>query len=140
MSEPDLYAALNLERTAEHIEIVRAYRRLMRKYHPDTRTSNAGRDSHKAEDRRLQLIMEAYSVLADPVRRAEYDRRIQRRRGIPQDAVQPPVYDSDVPDPAASIWFYYPPSDDVTWLFPPASLRYERARSQGGWVFRWLQR
>lgn len=64
----DYYAALGVERSAPVEEIKQAYRRLAKKYHPDV---NAG--SRQAEER-FKEISEAYHVLSDAKRRAEYDR------------------------------------------------------------------
>lgn len=63
----DLYATLELDKTASADEIKANYRRLAMRWHPDR---NAG--SAEAEER-FKRISEAYSVLSDPQRRAEYD-------------------------------------------------------------------
>jgi len=67
--EPDLYAVLGVARTAPADEITRAYHRLVRHHHPDAHPEAT--PSHQA----LQDVLEAYAVLRDPVRRADYDRR-----------------------------------------------------------------
>jgi molecular chaperone DnaJ len=64
----DFYALLGLNRAASRAEIVRAYRRLARRYHPGV---NPG-DSVAAE--RYRLIQNAYDILADVERRQDYDR------------------------------------------------------------------
>jgi molecular chaperone DnaJ len=63
----DLYKTLGVERKASADEIKKAYRKLARKYHPDT-NKDAG-----AEDR-FKEISEAYDVLSDPEKRKKYDR------------------------------------------------------------------
>ncbi|WP_133977659.1 J domain-containing protein [Kribbella voronezhensis] len=68
---PDLYAILGVPATASDDELDRAFRRLVRRLHPDTRTSS-GPDA--AADQRLQEILAAYDCLRDPVRRAAYNR------------------------------------------------------------------
>lgn len=138
MSEHDLYAVLKLERTAERIEVVRAYRRLMRKYHPDTRASGHWTEN-KAGDRQLQLVMEAYAVLADPVRRAEYDQRTQPRSGASRDLVRPVPNRPHAQDSAAFFRFYDVPPEETTWLLPPAGFRYRRMAALEELIFRWLQ-
>lgn len=65
--EKDYYKALGVAKTAKPAEIKTAYRKLARKYHPD---SNQG--DTKAEER-FKEISEAYSVLSDEKRRKEYD-------------------------------------------------------------------
>lgn len=70
----DYYAILGVPPTADAEEIKRAYRALVRKVHPDARLE-AGTSFL------FRLVHEAYSVLSDPDRRSEYDRRWQARRG-----------------------------------------------------------
>ncbi|NRQ31313.1 DnaJ domain-containing protein [Nonomuraea sp. NN258] len=62
-----LYVLLGVTRAATQDDITRAYRRLARQLHPDVNP-----DPKVA--RRFQEIGEAYHVLSDPRRRAEYDR------------------------------------------------------------------
>ncbi|MDR5676406.1 MAG: molecular chaperone DnaJ [Armatimonadota bacterium] len=71
----DYYEVLNVPRDASLEEIKAAYRRLAREYHPDVR-----KDDPQAEER-FKEINEAYQVLSDPQKRAEYDRL--GRRGTP---------------------------------------------------------
>src|SRR5258705_10252693 len=63
----DYYEILGVSRDASPEEIRRAYRALARKHHPDV-NKEAG-----AEDR-FKEISEAYEVLRDPEKRAQYDR------------------------------------------------------------------
>src|ERR1700758_733841 len=65
--EKDYYKALGVAKTAKPAEIKSAYRKLARKYHPDSNQGDA-----KAEER-FKEISEAYSVLSDEKRRKEYD-------------------------------------------------------------------
>lgn len=64
--ERDYYADLGVSNTASKAEITKAYRKLARKYHPD---SNPG---PKAEEK-FKAISSAYSVLKDPETRQSYD-------------------------------------------------------------------
>ena len=66
MSEGDYYEILGVSRNAEEKEIKKAYRNLARKYHPDV-CKEAG-----AEEQ-FKKINEAYSVLSDSQKRAQYD-------------------------------------------------------------------
>jgi len=75
---PDFYAILGMEPSATQVEISRAYRALLRRYHPDTRSSPD--EPHRAaSDAALQHVIAAYAVLHDPLRRAEYDRTATSR-------------------------------------------------------------
>lgn len=70
MEYRDYYEILGVERDATQDEIKRAYRKLVRKYHPDV---NAGPDAAAAEQT-FKDVGEAYEVLQDPEKRAAYDR------------------------------------------------------------------
>jgi len=63
----DYYELLGIDRRAGHSELRRAFRRLALKWHPD----RAG-ESATAMFRKIHA---AYTVLADPMSRAAYDRR-----------------------------------------------------------------
>ncbi|QBE67119.1 DnaJ C-terminal domain-containing protein [Pseudoduganella lutea] len=66
MEYKDYYAALGVPKTANADEIKAAYRKLVRKYHPDvSKEANA--------DARTKELNEAYGVLGDPEKRAAYD-------------------------------------------------------------------
>ncbi|WP_322794989.1 DnaJ domain-containing protein, partial [Tepidiforma sp.] len=68
MSRPrDYYAELEVAATASLEEIRAAYRRLARAHHPDTNPDPAAAE-------RMRRLNEAWEVLRDPVRRADYDR------------------------------------------------------------------
>ena len=64
MSNKDYYTILGVERGASKDEIKKAFRKLAHQYHPD----KAGGD-----ESRFKEIGEAYAVLSDDKRRAEYD-------------------------------------------------------------------
>ncbi|MBN2205992.1 MAG: molecular chaperone DnaJ [Candidatus Aminicenantes bacterium] len=57
-----------MERTASVAEIKKAYRKLARKYHPDLNPGDKGAEA------RFKEIQEAYAVLSDAKKRAQYDR------------------------------------------------------------------
>jgi molecular chaperone DnaJ len=66
-SRKDLYKVLGVSRDASQEDIKRAYRKLVRKYHPD---ANPG---DKEAEQRFKAINEAYEVLGDPQKRRQYD-------------------------------------------------------------------
>jgi len=61
------YEILGVSREATQEEIKRAYRRLARQHHPDVNPGDGG-----AEDR-FKEVVEAYEILCDDNRRAQYD-------------------------------------------------------------------
>lgn len=65
----DYYATLGISKTATDEEIKKAYRGLAKKYHPD---AYSGNDKAAAEEK-FKEINEAYSVLSDKQKRAQYD-------------------------------------------------------------------
>lgn len=66
-AEKDYYATLGVSKTASPDEVKKAYRKLARTLHPDKNPGDA-----KAEAR-FKEVSEAYDVLSDPKRKAEYD-------------------------------------------------------------------
>lgn len=63
----DYYKILGVDKKASAADIKKAYRKLARKYHPDVNPGNT------AAEERFKKISDAYSVLSDPKKRAEYD-------------------------------------------------------------------
>jgi curved DNA-binding protein CbpA len=68
---PDPYTILGVAPDATDDDLDRAFRSLVRKLHPDTRTPS---ELDAAADQRLQELLTAYATLRDPIRRAAYDR------------------------------------------------------------------
>ena len=67
MQYKDYYKTLGVEKSATADEIKKAYRTLVKKYHPD---KNQG--DKKAEDK-FKEVSEAYEVLGDAEKRSKYD-------------------------------------------------------------------
>ena len=75
MSTRDPYEALGVKPDASPDEIKKAYRKLAKKYHPDS----TGGD--KSKEDRFKEISTAYDIVGDPEKRAKYD--TMRRQGFP---------------------------------------------------------
>ena len=65
--EKDYYAVLGVNKDSPAKEITKTYRKLARKYHPDTNPNNA------SAEEKFKDISAAYDVLGDESRRREYD-------------------------------------------------------------------
>ncbi|MGH1526340.1 DnaJ C-terminal domain-containing protein [Leifsonia sp. L25] len=65
--DKDFYKVLGVSKDVSEAELKKTYRKLARKYHPD---SNPG---DTAAEAKFKEISEAYSVLSDPEERKEYD-------------------------------------------------------------------
>lgn len=67
MSKRDYYDILGLSKGASEAEIKKAYRQMALKYHPD---KNPG---DKAAEEKFKEAADAYGILSDPQKRAQYD-------------------------------------------------------------------
>ena len=65
--DKDFYKTLGVSKEVSDADLKKTYRKLARKYHPDSNQGDA-----KAEAK-FKEISEAYSVLSDPEQRTEYD-------------------------------------------------------------------
>src|SRR5687768_11676012 len=65
--EKDYYAALGVPKDADTAAIKKAYRKLATELHPDKNPGNSDAEA------RFKDVSEAYDVLSDTKRRAEYD-------------------------------------------------------------------
>ena len=67
MADQDYYAVLGVARNASEEDIRRAFRRMAMEYHPD-------RNKNADAEEKFKEINEAYQVLSDANKRAQYDR------------------------------------------------------------------
>ncbi len=82
MEFKDYYSVLGVESGADEKAIKAAYRRLARKYHPDVSKEPNAEENFKS-------VSEAYEVLGNAERRAQYD-RLRASGYRPGDSYQPP--------------------------------------------------
>jgi len=82
MEFKDYYSILGVQPDADSKEIKTAYRKLARKYHPDM-------NPEKGAEERFKEVAEAYEVLKDAGRRAEYD-ELRQYRGQGGGGFEPP--------------------------------------------------
>lgn len=68
MAKKDYYELLGVKKNAAEEEIKKSYRKLALKYHPDRNPGN------KEAEEKFKRINEAYAVLSDKNKRAQYDR------------------------------------------------------------------
>src|SRR3954467_12534568 len=67
MAKRDYYEVLGVSKSASADEIRKAHRKLVRQYHPDVNKNN------KAAEDKFKEVQEAYDVLSDQAKRANYD-------------------------------------------------------------------
>lgn len=72
--QQDYYATLGVSSTATIADIKRAYRRLVRQYHPDAQ------EAPKSTSLLFRLVQDAYDVLSDPEKRNQYDQARRRHK------------------------------------------------------------
>jgi molecular chaperone DnaJ len=66
MSTKDYYKTLGIERNASEDDVKKAYRKLVRKYHPDT-------NKDETAEAKMSEINEAYTVISNKEKRTSYD-------------------------------------------------------------------
>lgn len=74
----DYYAILEIPENADGQEIKKAYRKLVKKYHPDA----AGKDAAKQKqlEKMYAILQEAYECLGDEEKRKRYDEARKRQK------------------------------------------------------------
>lgn len=82
--EKDYYAILGVEKNADGEAIKKRYRKLARELHPDKTKGD------KTLEERFKAVSEAYDILSDDKKRAEYDqaRTLYQQGGIPNGGFQ----------------------------------------------------
>ena len=95
-SDLDPYKTLQVDPEAEDEVIAAAYRRLARKYHPDTAPDPAGRTPASG---RMTALNAAWELIGDPERRAAFDRRRAVRAALSRRASDDPAEPVRRPSP-----------------------------------------
>ena len=82
--EKDYYAILGVEKSADGDAIKKRYRKLARELHPDKTKGD------KTLEERFKAVSEAYDILSDEKKRAEYDqaRALFQQGGVPNGGFQ----------------------------------------------------
>ena len=102
----DPYSVLGVSADASQRDIARAYRRAVQHAHPDTHPHD------RAAAARFRALTDAYELLGDPDRRADYD----RGRSAQEPSRQPPLARAHVargPDGLARLSCWAPTSSQL---------------------------
>jgi curved DNA-binding protein CbpA len=91
---PDAYKTLQVDPEADDEVIVAAYRRLARKYHPDTA-------EHEDAAVRMAAINAAWDLIGTPAKRAAYDRERDAQARTRESGADPHPGPTDAQAPAA---------------------------------------
>jgi hypothetical protein len=92
------YDLLGVKPGATHAQIRSAYRVLAQLFHPD-RLQQLKPEAREFAEERLKALNQAYEVLGDPARRADYDARLSAAEARP--APHPPASRRAPPEPYA---------------------------------------
>src|SRR5216684_833399 len=88
----DYYALLEIAPTSSADEVKRAFRSQIARYHPD-KVQHLGKEFQAMAADRAAELTEAYRILSDVGRRAEYDRAVEEAGGAaaPAAVAEPPA-------------------------------------------------
>jgi len=92
------FEVLGISRASGEAEVKEAYFRLARRFHPDAHHSGALSDLRDTLEAVFIQLGEAYEILRDPRRRAEYEERLGRQRAAA--ASEPPAPAPPAGEPA----------------------------------------
>ena len=82
--DPTYYSLLGVDPSATGVHVRAAFTPLARRFHPDALTRSVP-EARELAPRLFAEIMEAFRVLSDPFRRAEYDRALRAGTASPID-------------------------------------------------------
>ena len=84
-----LYDILEVSRKASKEIIEKAYKTLAKKYHPDLQMTE---EDKKIAEEKMKKINEAYSVLGNEEKKAEYDYKLQQEEQNARSTENPTYY------------------------------------------------
>jgi len=116
------YDLLEIASTATPDEVKRAFRSQIAKYHPD-KVQHLGKEFQAMAADRAAELTEAYRILSDEGRRAEYDRELAEGGGAVAPAAPPPAPAAATEPPRAAA---PPPSDEPP---PPRGGQFKHERA-----------
>jgi curved DNA-binding protein CbpA len=126
--EKNHYENLELPPTASAEEIKKQFRALIARYHPD-KVQHLGKEFQDMAADRAAELTEAYRILSDPGRRADYDRHLGAAPAAPPPAAAaPPAPDRTAP--------YEPPRPKAEYTPPPPREEADPTRPDSGGVFK----
>lgn len=85
----DYYGILEISPEATQEEVKKAYRVLVLMYHPDRHSHTDNKELTEKAEQKFKLIQEAYEVLSDPEKRAQYDTSYSEAEQRPRYAEYP---------------------------------------------------
>src|SRR5436190_23549831 len=119
----DYYALLEIASTSSADEVKRAFRSQIARYHPD-KVQHLGKEFQAMAADRAAELTEAYRILSDEARRAEYDRALAEGGAVPAPAAASPTpaATTEAPRPVA------PPTSEEPQP-PPRSSQFREERA-----------